>query len=237
MTVLKVPDLSLVVLVGVTGSGKSTFAARHFASTEVISSDFCRGLVSDDSNDQSATADAFDVLNFIAAKRLAAGRLTVIDATNVQPGARKPLIELAKRHHVLSVAIVLDVPEATCAARNASRPDREFGPHVVRQQHAQLRRGLRGLRREGFHRVLVLDGAAEPSARTYVCFPVKSDFSIVPARIRVPTTSAGTATSAAPLSTTKFSVIAPFMNTGTTNVPPRGFNGTSTRVVLGGASV
>jgi protein phosphatase len=175
MTVLKVPDLSLVVLVGVTGSGKSTFAARHFASTEVISSDFCRGLVSDDSNDQSATADAFDVLNFIAAKRLAAGRLTVIDATNVQPGARKPLIELAKRHHVLAVAIVLDVPEATCAARNASRPDREFGPHVVRQQHAQLRRGLRGLRREGFHRVLVLDGAAEADAAVIEREPLWND--------------------------------------------------------------
>jgi len=175
MTVLKIPDLSLVVLVGVTGSGKSTFAARHFASTEVISSDFCRGLVSDDSNDQSATADAFDVLNFIAAKRLAAGRLTVIDATNVQPGARKPLIELAKRHHVLAVAIVLDVPEATCAARNASRPDREFGPHVLRQQHAQLRRGLRGLRREGFHRVLVLDGAAEADAAVIEREPLWND--------------------------------------------------------------
>ncbi|HEX3922910.1 MAG TPA: polynucleotide kinase-phosphatase [Streptosporangiaceae bacterium] len=175
MTGLKIPDLSLVVLVGVTGSGKSTFAARHFASTEVISSDFCRGLVSDDSNDQSATADAFDVLNFIAAKRLAAGRLTVIDATNVQPGARKPLIELAKRHHVLAVAIVLDVPETTCAARNASRTDREFGPHVVRQQHAQLRRGLRGLRREGFHRVLVLDGAAEADAAVIEREPLWND--------------------------------------------------------------
>jgi protein phosphatase len=175
MTVLKIPDLSLVVLVGVSGSGKSTFAARHFASTEVISSDFCRALVSDDGNDQSATADAFDVLNFIAAKRLAAGRLTVIDATNVQPGARKPLIELAKRHHVLAVAIVLDVPEATCVARNASRPDRDFGTHVVRQQRAQLRRGLRGLRREGFHRVLELDGEAEADAAVIEREPLWND--------------------------------------------------------------
>jgi protein phosphatase len=161
MTVIKIPDLSLVVLVGVTGSGKSTFAARHFLPTEVISSDFCRGLVSDDENDQSATADAFEVLHFIARKRLAAGRLTVADATSVQAGARKPLIELARQHHVLAVAIVLDVPEATCAARNAARAERSFGSHVVRQQQAQLRRGLRGLRREGFHRVYVLDGVAE----------------------------------------------------------------------------
>jgi protein phosphatase len=161
MTVIKIPDLSLVVLVGVSGSGKSTFAARHFKGTEVISSDFCRGLVSDDENDQSATGDAFEVMHFIAGKRLAAGRLTVADATSVQPGARQPLVELARRHHVLAVAIVLDVPEATCAARNAARPDRTFGNHVLRQQQAQLRRGLRGLRREGFHRVYVLGGEAE----------------------------------------------------------------------------
>jgi protein phosphatase len=161
MTVIKIPDLSLVVLVGVSGSGKSTFAARHFKGTEVISSDFCRGLVSDDENDQSATGDAFEVMHFIAGKRLAAGRLTVADATSVQPAARQPLVELARKHHVLAVAIVLDVPEATCAARNAARPDRTFGNHVLRQQQAQLRRGLRGLRREGFHRVYVLGGEAE----------------------------------------------------------------------------
>jgi protein phosphatase len=164
VTEIRIPELSLVVLVGVTGSGKSTFARQHFASTEVISSDFCRGLVSDDENDQAATADAFEVLDFIAAKRLAAGRLTVIDATSVQPGARQSLIALARRHHVLAVAIVLDVPEGTCATRNAARPDRTFGPRVVHQQHDQLRRGLRGLRREGFQRVHVLAGEAEIAA-------------------------------------------------------------------------
>jgi len=86
---LSIPELSLVVLIGVTGSGKSTFARAHFKPTEVISSDFCRGLVADDENDQSATPDAFEVLQFIAGKRLASGRLTVIDATNVQPEARE----------------------------------------------------------------------------------------------------------------------------------------------------
>jgi protein phosphatase len=161
MTTIKIPDLSLVVLIGATGSGKSTFAAQHFRPTEVISSDFCRGLVSDDQNDQSATGDAFDVLHFIAGKRLAAGRLTVVDATSVQPAARKSLIELARRHHVVAVAIVLDVPAEVCAARNAGRADRAFGAHVLRQQQAQLRRGLRGLRREGFHREFVLSGEAE----------------------------------------------------------------------------
>jgi protein phosphatase len=175
VTVIKIPDLSLVVLVGVTGSGKSTFAARHFRPTEVISSDACRGLVSDDPNDQSATADAFDVLHFIAGKRLAAGRLTVIDATSVQPSARRTLIELARAQHVLAVAVVLDVPVATCAARNAARPDRAFGPHVLRQQLAQLRRGLRDLRREGFHRVFVLRGEAELDAAKVEREPLWND--------------------------------------------------------------
>jgi len=173
--VLRLPELCLVTLVGVSGSGKSTFAARHFAPTEVISSDFCRGLVSDDENDQSATSDAFEVLHFIAAKRLAAGRLTVIDATSVQPEARRSLIALARQSHVLAVAIVLDVPERVCAARNAARADRSFGPHVIRQQHSQLRRSLHGLRREGFHRVFVLSGEAEIAAATVRREPLWND--------------------------------------------------------------
>ncbi len=163
---VRIPDLCLVVLIGISGSGKSTFAAAHFAATEVISSDFCRALVSDDENDQSATSDAFDVLHFIAGKRLAAGRLTVIDATSVQAEARRSLLALAREHHVLAVAIVLDLPEPVCAARNQARPDRAFGAHVLRQQHSQLRRGLRGLRREGFHRVYVLSGEADIAAAT-----------------------------------------------------------------------
>jgi protein phosphatase len=172
---IRIPALSLVVLVGISGSGKSTFARAHFRPTEVLSSDFCRGLVSDDENDQAATADAFDVLNFIAAKRLAAGRLTVIDATSVQPAARQSLIALARQHHVLAVAIVLDLPESTCAARNAARPDRAFGRRVLHQQHDQLRRGLRGLRREGFHRVHVLSGADEIAAAAIEPEPLWND--------------------------------------------------------------
>src|SRR5579859_3985226 len=128
---IKIPELALVVLVGASGSGKSTFARTHFKSTEILSSDFCRGLVSDDENDQAATNDAFEVLHFIAAKRLKAGKLTVIDATNVQPEARKPLIALAREYHCLPVALVLDTPERICRERNASRPDRNFGEHVI----------------------------------------------------------------------------------------------------------
>jgi protein phosphatase len=161
MKPIHIPEVSLVVLVGTSGAGKSTFAARHFLPTEVVSSDFCRGLVSDDENDQAASSAAFDVLHFIAGKRLDAQKLTVVDATNVQSEARAPLIALAKSHHTMAVAIVLNVPEDVCAQRNASRPDRAFGPHVLRNQRSQLRRSMKSLRREGFHRVFVLDGTEE----------------------------------------------------------------------------
>lgn len=153
---IDLPDPSLVVLIGPSGSGKSSFARQHFAATEVISSDFCRGLVADDENDQAATTDAFAVLHFIAGRRLAQPRFTVIDATNVQREARRGLVELAKQHDLFPVAIVLDIPEAVCQQRNRSRPDRSFGAHVVRQQRAQLHKSLKGLQREGFRRVHVL---------------------------------------------------------------------------------
>jgi protein phosphatase len=172
---LTVPELSLVVLVGVTGSGKSTFARAHFKPTEVISSDFCRGLVADDENDQSATPDAFEVLHYIAGKRLTAGRLTVVDATNVQPEARRQLVTLAREHDVLPVAIVLDLPEQLCAERNQSRPDRDFGAHVLRRQRGQLRRGLSSLQREGFRGVHVLRTPEEVEAVTIARTKLHSD--------------------------------------------------------------
>lgn len=151
-----IPELSFVVLIGVSGSGKSTFARKHFKPTEILSSDYCRGLVSDDENSQAATKDAFEVLHFIARKRLAAGKLTVVDATNVQPESRKPLVAIAREFHCLPVAIVLDVPERVAHDRNKTRPDRDFGPHVIRQQAQQLHRSLRGLEREGFRHVHIL---------------------------------------------------------------------------------
>ncbi|WP_375502028.1 polynucleotide kinase-phosphatase [uncultured Jatrophihabitans sp.] len=158
---LAVPQLSLVVLIGVSGAGKSTFGRAHFRPTEVISSDFCRGLVADDENDQAATPAAFALLHHIVGVRLAAGRLTVVDATNVQPEARKQLVEVARAHDVLPVAIVLDVPDDVCVRRNAARPDRGFGADVVRRQRDQLRRGLKGLQREGFRTVHTMRGVDE----------------------------------------------------------------------------
>ena len=158
------PELSLVVLVGPSGSGKSTFARKHFKSTEVLSSDYCRGLVSDDENDQSATTDAFAALHFIAGRRLARGKLTVVDATSVQTEARKPLVALARQYHVLPVAIVFDLPERLCEQRSRDRPERAFGPHVIRQQTSQMRRSLRSLQKEGFRHVFILKSPEDVEA-------------------------------------------------------------------------
>lgn len=153
---IAIPELALVVLIGPSGSGKSTFARQHFRPSEILTSDACRGLVADDENDQFATADAFEVLHLIAAKRLARGRLTVVDATNVQPEARRPLVALAREYHVLPVAIVLDLPEELCRARNRGRPDRDLPAAVIHRQIRQLHQSLRQLEREGFRRVFIL---------------------------------------------------------------------------------
>ena len=161
---LTIPELSLVVLIGPSGCGKSSFAKRNFSPTEVLSSDFCRGLIADDENDQTATKDAFELLHFIAAKRLSTGRLTVVDATNVQPEARKPLVALAREYHMLPVAIVLNIAERICIDRNKTRPDRSFGPHVVRNQSRDLRSSLRGLEKEGFRHVHILSSPEEADA-------------------------------------------------------------------------
>src|ERR1700731_3673559 len=172
---ISIPKLSLVVLIGPSGSGKSTFARKHFLPTEILSSDACRAMVSDEENNQAATNDAFEVLHYIAAKRLALGRLTVIDATNVQPESRKPLVALARQHHCLPVAVVLDMPEKLCQDRNRQRDDRSFGPHVIRQLQSQLRRSLRGLAKEGFRHIFVLETPEEVEAATVERVPLYND--------------------------------------------------------------
>ncbi len=171
-TDIKIPELSLVILIGSSGSGKSTFARRLFKPSEILSSDKCRGWVSDDENDQSATKDAFDVLRYVAAKRLARGLLTVVDATNVRSEDRRDYVALAREYHCLPVAIVLDIPERICQERNIGRSDRDFGPHVIRNQRSAIRRGLRDLRREGFRHVFTLSNVEEVDAATLTREPL-----------------------------------------------------------------
>jgi len=144
----------MILLVGPSGAGKSTFARRHFRPTEVVSSDHCRALVSDDENDQSATGDAFELLNLILTRRLQRRRLTVVDATNVQPEARQSLLELAGQHRCPAVAIVFDLPEAVLNERRKIRTDnRAFGDHVLHRQRKDLWLWMQYLEFEGFKRV------------------------------------------------------------------------------------
>jgi len=152
---LEIPEGSLVVLVGPAGCGKSTFAARHFRATEVLESDAFRAMVADDPADLKATPDAFEVLHLVAAKRLAAGRLTVVDATNVLPRARKPLVELARRYHRVPVAVVFDLPERICQQWNRQR-ERTVPRQTIHRHTGQLRRSLGTLLGEG------LPGGARP---------------------------------------------------------------------------
>ncbi len=172
---IEIPDFSLVVLIGSTGSGKSTFAAKHFLPTEVISSDYCRGLVADDENDQSINADAFDLVREIAGKRLKHRKLAVIDATNVRAAERKGWVELARKWHALPVAIVFDPGIDICIARNKARPDRSFGGQVVQRMVSEIRRGLGGLQREGFRQVWKLSSVDSIEAATVIRQPLWTD--------------------------------------------------------------
>ena len=158
---LSIPERSLVLLIGAAGSGKSTFARKHFKSTEIVSSDALRAMVSDDEADQTASGDAFHLLRLIAMKRLRRGRLTVIDATNVQPPARKSLLAIAAQTSAPTVAIVLNLPLDLCLARNRIRPCRQVNPEVVEKQVADLTDSLDGLAEEGLQRVYVLDNTED----------------------------------------------------------------------------
>ena len=172
---LAIPELSLVVLIGPSGSGKSTFARDHFKPTEVLSSDFCRALISDDANDQSVTEEAFDLLRTITGKRLAGARLTVIDATNVQPEARKPLVELAREYHAVAVAIVFDLPEVICQNRNRARLDRQIPAGALHRQLVQMRRSLRGLQKEGFRYIYTFEDVEQVESAVIERQPLWTD--------------------------------------------------------------
>lgn len=158
-------DPSLVVLVGAAGAGKSTFAARHFADGEILSSDRFRALIAGDEADQGATRAAFGRLHREVVRRLAGGYLTVVDATSVESTARRALVVRAVAARVPATAIVLDLPTHTVIARNRARQLRVVPEDVVRGHLARLRASLDGadpaIHREGFAEVVILRDAAE----------------------------------------------------------------------------
>jgi protein phosphatase len=150
MKEIRLPEISLVLLVGPSGAGKSTFARKYFLPTEVISSDNCRALVSDDENDLSATDAAFELLHFMAEKRLKMGKITVIDALNIRREDRARLVQLAKDNYALAAAIVLETPIRNLFDRHNSRTDRNFGKNVLEHQYNDFKRSIKTIEREGF---------------------------------------------------------------------------------------
>jgi predicted kinase len=158
---ISVPADALILLVGIAASGKSTFARAHFAPTEILSSDGLRAIITDDPTAQGATDDAFDLLHRILGMRLRRGRLTVVDATNVEDWARAELIAVARRHQRPSVAIVLDLPLPIALERNATRAAPRPPPGALRRQHRWLRDSISTLADEGFAIVHHLRGADE----------------------------------------------------------------------------
>lgn len=161
---LSIPADAMVLLIGVAASGKSTFARRHFGPTEILSSDALRAIITDDAHAQAATDDAFDLLHRILAMRLRRGRLTVVDATNVEAWARAELLAVARRHHRPSVAVVLDLPLEVALARNLARAEPRPPAAAVRRQHRWLTDTLPELASEGYAVVHHLRSAAEIDA-------------------------------------------------------------------------
>jgi predicted kinase len=161
---LPIPPDALVVLIGVAASGKSTFAAREFRSTEILSSDTLRAMIADDPHAQGATDDAFDLLHRLLAMRLRRGRRTVVDATNVEGWARGRLLDVARRHRRPVVAIVLEIPLEVAMERNLGRPEPRPPNAALRRQHRWLQGTLVELSDEGYLAVHVLRSAAEIDA-------------------------------------------------------------------------
>lgn len=170
MPVVEIPANALVILVGPSGCGKSTFARRRFRDTEVVSSDECRRLVSDDEAEQAATAQAFEVFHAIVRGRLSLGRLAVADATNLSPGARARLRGEAARWGAPAVVLVLDVPLATCLAQNLERA-RRVPPEVIELHHAQFTEARGVLAAEGYDVVHVVGPGTEVAVRPPVRKP------------------------------------------------------------------
>ncbi|MBK8261680.1 MAG: AAA family ATPase [Nannocystis sp.] len=169
------PEPCLVVLVGVPGVGKSSFAARHFRPTEVISSDHLRALITDDERAQTATADAFELVHLLASKRLSHGRLAVVDATSVRSEDRQKLVHIARERECRAIAIVLDLPLAEAIARDRAREGRSVGAPAIERHHARLRAGAARLAHEGFAAVHVLRSADELAGVTIRRAPLPCD--------------------------------------------------------------
>lgn len=159
---IRIEAPSLVVLCGPAGSGKSTFAARHFPPTAIVSSDHCRAMLGDDERNLAVSPEAFELFHTIIDKRLRLRRLTVADSTALRPDARRTLLEIGRRHAAPVTLAVFDVSEEQCYLHDTRR-ERRVGRAVIAQHVQQLQEALRTIPQEGFAAVVMLD---EKLART-----------------------------------------------------------------------
>ncbi|MCL6610655.1 MAG: AAA family ATPase [Peptococcaceae bacterium] len=164
---IQIPKTSLVVLCGPAGCGKSSFAGRHFIPTQVVSSDRCRAMVSDDEENMAASHRAFRVFRLIIDQRLALGRLTVADSTALAARARRELTALGRKHDFQLVLLVFNVPLPVCAGRNRSR-DRKVPEKVIRSHRLLLDRTLEKIWDEDFDLVYILNEEEMESARVEI---------------------------------------------------------------------
>lgn len=163
---LAIPDPALVLLVGPSGSGKSTFAAAHFRPTEILSSDFLRGALTDDPSDQDASAEAFHVLLLLANGRLRRRLMTVIDATNLGTGNRRRYSRVAARYGIPTVAIAFDFAPELYAAHNLRRPDRVVDEAVLADQAERMVVAMADLAAEHYAAIYVMHSVADVDGAT-----------------------------------------------------------------------
>jgi alkanesulfonate monooxygenase SsuD/methylene tetrahydromethanopterin reductase-like flavin-dependent oxidoreductase (luciferase family)/predicted kinase len=154
------PDPAVVVLVGASGAGKSTWAATHVRAAEIVSSDALRSVVGSGPADLAASADAFAVLELVVAARVGRGLTTVIDTLGLDAVRRGAWLELARRHRLPSVAVVLAPPAELCRSRNRAR-DRPVPAAALAGQLRAMRQVRAELAAEGWDQVAVVE--APPS--------------------------------------------------------------------------
>lgn len=165
---IKIPEFSLAVLIGPSSSGKTHFAQKHFKLSEIVSSDYCRYLISDDENNQAVSKEAFELMHYLIDKRLSLRKFTVVDATNVLENSRYELLELARKHHCLVSAFVFNLSEEICNYRNKMRTDRQVDEKIIHYQYNQMQYSLMNLKKEGFNYVYIMNSIDEiMKARIY----------------------------------------------------------------------
>ena len=172
---------SVVVLCGPAACGKSTFAARHFRRTQIISSDHARALVCDDEHDQRFQTQAFALVHFLIEQRLGLNRLCVVDSTALKPASRQNLLDLARKYQVPCVTFFFTVPLEKCVERDAGR-ERTVGRVVVEQQYQLFEQAVASIKQEGFDQVVEISATEMDRVRIEIVFRPPAKEPAAPAR-------------------------------------------------------